>query len=83
MLPGTSRQQVPIPGIWHFQLRIVIPIGATAPAGMVRDFTEGNSDIPVLSKPRRHTRRHGFWIRRKLGGPLKQRIVAGASVSTC
>jgi hypothetical protein len=82
MLPGAGRQQVSLPGIGHFGLRIVVPIRAAAAARMMRHFADGNGGVSVPAKPFRHTRRHGHGIGLHLRRSLKQGGVTGAAVAS-
>jgi hypothetical protein len=81
VLPVARRTDLFIPRLRHFNDRFVIPILATQPAGMVRDFANGNRAVILLPKPLRHARSLRFPSRYS-GGPLKEGFIRAPSVAS-
>lgn len=50
VLPFAGGEEVAVPGVGHFGLGVIIPVGAAAAAGVVGDFANGDGGVSVLAK---------------------------------
>ena len=50
VLPFASREEMAVPGVWHFGLGVIVPVFATTPAGMVGDFSNGDRGVSLITK---------------------------------